>query len=120
MKILASFTVSLLLASSAAAQPIMLQPGQSLTCSGATLNPGSQTIPCVTDWNNDGLPDLLLGYQPAFKVALYLNTGTSSQYSFTKSANIQAAAADIYLPATGCGSPAPWVCDYDGDGINDW
>jgi hypothetical protein len=33
--------------------------------------------------------------------------------------NITADAQDIHHPSSGCGAPAPWVCDYDADGKKD-
>ena len=107
------------LAASASSDPIQLQPAAYVQANGSPLNPGGQTIPCVADWNGDGLPDLVVGYQPAFKVAVYLNSGSATQPAFINFANLQAAGADIYLPSGGCGSPAPWVCDFDGDGKKD-
>ena len=108
------------LALAALAEPIQLQPQTNLLASGVTLNPGSYTIPCVADWNGDGLPDLIVGYQPAWKVAVYTNSGTLAQPVFTTLFNIQADGADIVMPpAYSCGSPAPFVCDYDLDGRRD-
>ncbi len=101
------------------AEPIQLQPQTNLVANGVALNPGSQSIPCVADWNGDGLPDLMVGYQPAWKVAVYTNSGTLAQPVFTTSVNVQAGGADIYMPASGCGSPAPFICDYDNDGKRD-
>jgi FG-GAP-like repeat len=87
-------------------------------CPGA---PGSgYAIPCVTDWNGDGKKDLLVGYQPAGKIALYLNLGTDAQPCFTNHTNLKTGdGSDIYHPSSGCGAPAPWVCDFDGDGKRD-
>ena len=104
---------------SASSEPIQLQPAAYVRTNNSPLNPGGQTIPCVADWNDDGLPDLVVGYQPAFQVAVYLNTGNTTQPVFTNFTNIQAGGTNIYLPSGGCGSPAPWVCDFDGDGKND-
>jgi len=103
----------------AGSEPIQFQPAALVQANGSPLNPGGQVIPCVVDWNNDALPDLVVGYQPAFKVAVYLNSGNGTQPVFTSSNNLQAAGADIYLPSGGCGSPAPWVCDFDDDGRKD-
>jgi hypothetical protein len=73
----------------------------------------------VADWNGDGRKDLIVGYQTAGKVALYLNAGSDANPVFTSYANLQAGGVDIYLPSSGCGAPAPWVCDYDHDGKRD-
>jgi hypothetical protein len=107
------------LSSAAHAQQIQFRPGTLLQASGTTLRVSSYAIPCVADWNGDGRKDLLVGYQTASKVALYLNTGTDANPVFTTSVSLQAGAADICLPSGGCGAPAPWVCDYDNDGKRD-
>lgn len=97
------------------AQEPMLRPQEYLLVNGEPLDPGAHAIPCVCDWNNDGQKDLVVGYRYDDKVALYLNQGTDSQPVFTGFTNIQANGVDIYHPGTGCGAPAPWVCDYDSD-----
>jgi len=86
---------------------------------GAPLAPGSYAIPCVADWNGDGRKDLIVGYQTAGKVALYLNAGADANPVFANYANLQAGGLDIVHPSGGCGAPAPFVCDYDGDGKRD-
>ncbi len=83
------------------------------------LAPGSYAIPCVADWNGDGRKDLIVGYRYADKIAVYLNSGTDAEPAFTSFVNLQAGGADIYQAGSGCGAPAPWVCDYDGDGKRD-
>jgi hypothetical protein len=107
------------LPSLAVGEPILLRPATNLLAGAAVLDVGDYAIPCVTDWNGDGRKDLIVGYQPAWKLAVYLNCGTDAQPAFTNAFNLQAGGADIYLPASGCGSPAPWVCDFDGDGKRD-
>jgi hypothetical protein len=101
------------------AQEALLRPGQPVYAGAAPLAPGSYAIPCAADWNGDGRKDLIVGYQTAGKVALYLNTCTDANPVFTSYANLQAGGVDIYLPSSGCGAPAPWVCDYDEDGKPD-
>ncbi len=98
------------------ADEVQFQPAQLLS-----MDPGTHAIPCVTDWNGDGRKDLLVGYQTAGKIALYLNssTGTDTNPVFSTFTNLKAGGSDIYLPSPGnCGAPAPFVCDYDNDG--DW
>jgi hypothetical protein len=95
------------------AQPIQLRPAT------AVVSVSSYAIPCATDWNGDGRLDLLVGYQTASKIAVFINTGTDAQPVFSAPTNLQAAGTDIYLPSGGCGAPAPFVCDYDQDGRRD-
>jgi hypothetical protein len=103
----------------AMAEPIMLRPGTNIYASGVPLDVGDHAIPCVADWNGDGRKDLLLGYRATDKVALYLNSGSDAQPAFTSFSNLQAGGVDIYQAGSGCGAPAPWVCDYDADGKRD-
>jgi hypothetical protein len=98
-----------------AADEIQFQPAQLLS-----MDPGSYSIPCVTDWNGDGKKDLLVGYQTASKIALYLNTGTDAGPFFSTYTNMKAGGTDICLSSlNNCGAPAPFVCDYNNDGIRD-
>lgn len=107
------------------ADPIQLRPAQPLYDGGNLLMPSLQVgsgyaIPCVSDWNGDGKKDLLVGYQLAGKIALYLNLGADAQPRFTNFTNLKTAdGTDIYHPSSGCGAPAPWVCDFDNDGKRD-
>ena len=107
------------LCEAANAQQIQFRPGELLQAANQALDVGTYAIPCVADWNGDGRKDLLVGYQTAGKIALYLNTGSDANPVFTTSVNLQAGGVDIYLPSDGCGAPAPWVCDYDNDGERD-
>ena len=95
------------------------RPAVALTAGGINIDLGEYAIPCVTDWNGDGKKDLLVGYRTADKVALYLNTGTDASPVFTNFTPLQAGGTDIVVPGSSCGAPAPWVCDFDGDGRRD-
>jgi hypothetical protein len=58
-------------------------------------------VPCVTDWNDDGKKDLIVG-QWQFgggKIALYLNRGTDAAPTFSQPEYLQAGGAEISLPA---------------------
>lgn len=108
------------------ADPIQLQPAQILQASGAALgtNMFAYANPCVTDWNGDGKKDLLVGYQTAGKIAVFLNSGTDAQPVFTNFFKLQYFDStngwqDILHPSGSCGAPASWVCDFDGDGRRD-
>jgi hypothetical protein len=99
---------------------VQLRPAVPVTNSGLALDLGSYAIPCVADWNGDGKKDLLVGYQSAWKIKFFANQGTDAQPVFSGAAsNLQAAGVDIEHVGSGCGSPAPWVCDYDNDGLQD-
>jgi len=106
---------------SALADPPQFLPAQTLQVGGGPLGAGTTyAIPCVTDWNGDGKKDLLVGYQTAGKIALYLNSGTDAQPCFTNCTNLKTGdGSDIIHLSGGCGAPASWVCDFDGDGKRD-
>ncbi len=117
--LLIQFCITLVSASGAAMEEPMLRPGERITANAQSLNVGAQAIPCVYDWNNDGRKDLIVGYRYDDKLALFLNQGTDANPAFGTFENLQAAGADIVHPGSGCGAPAPWVCDYDADGKKD-
>jgi len=106
------------------ADPVQLRPAQALQDGGAILLPGNPgqgyAIPCVADWNGDGKKDLLVGFQNLGEIALYLNLGTDAYPCFTNFTVLKTADGQIIQhTSSGCGSPAPWVCDFDGDGQQD-
>jgi len=103
-----------------AAMPVLLRPAIPLTNGAAAMDLGSYAIPCVADWNGDGRKDLLVGYQSAWKIKFFANQGTDAAPVFGASGpNLQAGGVEIVHTGSGCGSPAPWVCDYDHDGLQD-
>jgi len=118
---LGSFVVAVALgwAGAVIGQTVQFRPGELLRANGAVLNVGSYAIPCVVDWNGDGRKDLLVGYQTEGKIALFLNSRSDADPEFNGSINLQAAGSDIQHPSSGCGAPAPFVCDYDADGVQD-
>jgi len=115
----ASLVLAANLVEIARAEGVQFRPAQLLYAGAAPLAPGSYAIPCVVDWNGDGRKDLVVGYQAAGKVALFLNVGTDASPAFASYSNLQAGGADIVHPSSGCGAPAPFVCDYDRDGRRD-
>lgn len=119
LSLLMQLSIALLVAIGTAAEEPMLRPGESVTANAQPLKVEAQAIPCVCDWDNDGRKDLLVGYRYADKVALFLNQGTDANPTFGTFQNLQSAGTDIVHPGSGCGAPAPWVCDYDADGKKD-
>lgn len=99
--------------------PIQLRPGTNLCAGGVALDVGTYAIPCVTDWNGDGTKDLVVGFQTNGMIRVYTNSGTDGNPAFTGYSILQAGDTDIVYKSPGCGSPAPWICDFDGDGKRD-
>lgn len=97
----------------------MLQPAQLINAGAAPIDLGDHAIPWVADWNGDGKKDLIVGYRSADKIAFFPNTGTDAQPAFAGFINLQAGGTDIYQAGSGCGAPAPCVCDYNADGRRD-
>jgi len=56
-------------------------------------------VPCVTDWNNDGKKDLIVGQFSGGKIRLYLNQGTDSEPKFKDFTYLRAGNKEISLPA---------------------
>ncbi len=49
-----------------------------LSAEGKDIDVGEQAAPCVTDWNNDGKKDLLVGCEGG-TISLFLNIGTDAE-----------------------------------------
>jgi hypothetical protein len=102
-----------------AAEPPMLRPPTAILANGTGIDMGDYAIPCVADWNGDGCNDLLVGFRYGDKVAVFLNSGSPTAPVFGTSSLVRANGADINVPGSSCGAPAPWVCDYNADGLCD-
>jgi len=98
---------------------VELRPATYLQADNRLLDVGTHAIPCFADWNGDGLGDLLVGYRTDNHIAFFANTGTVREPVFSTPLTLQAGGAEIYHASSGCGAPAPWVCDYDNDGKRD-
>lgn len=97
--------------------PLSLRPPEYLMLGGMVLDVGDYAVPAVADWNRDGRKDLIVGYRPADRIALFLNTGTATNPQLAYAGNLQAGGFDIMVAGgSGCGAPAPWVGDFDDDG----
>ncbi len=89
-----------------------------LYVNGSVYDSGSDSMPEVVDWNNDGRKDLLVGLSNG-KVQLLLNTGTDSAPAFSSAANLQMGAADLHVSGGGNGYASPLAIDWNGDGKKD-
>ena len=64
----------------------------------APLNGGPSSTPCVTDWNNDGAIDLLVGNSAGY-IRLYLNSGTNFYPLFNGYSQLKCAGVYINMTA---------------------
>ncbi len=56
-------------------------------------------VPCVTDWNDDGLKDMIVGQFSGGKIRLYLNQGADNAPKFKNFTYLEAGGKQISLPA---------------------
>ena len=75
--------------------------------------------PFVTDWNNDGKKDLIVGQPNKAKIRLYLNYGTDSEPQFKDFAYLSADGLEISLFSGLCVGAYPQVVDWNNDGKKD-
>lgn len=82
--------------------------------SGSQYDCGSVSVPDISDWNNDGLFDILVG-EGSGKVALLLNSGSLGSPVFRTQAYLQNGSGVLKEPMR----VNPEVVDWDGDGNKD-
>jgi hypothetical protein len=92
------------------------------------MDPGTISVPVVTDWDNDGSKDMILAASNCIRY--YENAGTDACPVWQWGENMRAASAEIQLPAGENGSVQgieemgweynnAWVADWDNDGLKD-
>ncbi|MEW6607593.1 MAG: VCBS repeat-containing protein [bacterium] len=96
----------------------LFKPGTRATTGTGTNQPLQVTgdaTPIITDWNNDGLMDLLVGENYGY-VNLFLNSGTNQKPVFLQSPQrIKADGTDITVPK----NAKPYIVDFNGDNRKD-
>lgn len=88
-----------------------------LKANGVYINGGMTVAPLVTDWNNDGLPDLVLGCMTAgtgSSVVLFLNTGSAGNPVLSEGQNVLIDGNGVELFAA-----TPQMADLNQDGLSD-
>lgn len=76
------------------------------------VDSGTVSVPCIVDWNNDGLKDVLMGNRGG-TVYLFINSGTNKKPVFRHEEELMGGDLDVG------GYSAPTVVDWDGDGKKD-
>ncbi|MCJ7674923.1 MAG: VCBS repeat-containing protein, partial [Sedimentisphaerales bacterium] len=85
---------------------------------GSDIQVAGYSVPCLADWNNDGLADLIIGEgggSTAGKVRIYLDVGTSADPQFSGYFYAQSNGTDLAVPASGCLGCFPRVVYWDAD-----
>jgi len=118
-RVIATVALSLLVAAAAAAD-LRLAAEQHVQSGGAVIDVPGYSVPCTADWNDDGLPDLIVGEGDVTgKVRVYLNVGATDAPAFDGYAYAQAGGTDLLEPGGGCLGVFPRVVRWDGDGRKD-
>ena len=106
------------------AAPKLIQAGQLKVGTNALAVGGYRSSPCVTDWDQDGLNDLLCGAGDGY-VYFFRNTNSASAPIFAPGQKIQAGGVDLRLnQIQGGGTDSTprsvvRVLDWNGDGLKD-
>jgi len=79
---------------------------------GKDVDTGSRASPCVTDWNEDGKKDLVMG-NGSGEIFVFLNEGTNQQPVFGKLLKLNNGRLDVGSDSS------PDVVDWNGDGKKD-
>jgi hypothetical protein len=87
--------------------------GAKLLVGGSIYAPFNNSMPAITDWNNDGIKDLIVGFENG-GVYYLQNTGTAQAPSFSSASRIMDGSSPLYDYKA-----EPYVVDWDGDGKKD-
>jgi len=82
------------------------------------IDVGTYSTPSFSDWNNDGLRDLIIG-DGTGKVRVFLNTGTIIEPIFNSSFFVQAGGTDLTVQNQGCLGSFPRVVHWNADAKKD-
>ncbi len=99
-----------------------LGPEQLVQYGGVDIIVPGYSVPSTFDWNNDGLPDLIVGEGGGAtpgKVRVYPNTGVPGRPAFDSYLMVQSEGADLVAPPEGCLGAFPRVTYWDDDGLKD-
>jgi len=108
-----------LLAPKTALATLGLGPEQIVQAGGEDILVGGYSVPSLADWNNDSLPDLIIGDGgggiPMGRVRVYLNSGSATEPVFSEFFFVEADGAQLSWPASGCQGVFPRVVYWDAD-----
>ena len=89
----------------------------SVYASGELIDVGFYAAPCVSDWNGDGVKDLILGDGIAMR--FYQNENTNDSPVFNAYTLLESDGSVIYHNYGAWGPINPQVADWNGDGFDD-
>ena len=89
----------------------------SVNASGEPIDVGFYAAPCVTDWNSDGIKDLILG--DGISMRFYQNENTNDSPVFNAYTLLESDGSVIYHNYGAWGPINPQVADWNGDGLDD-
>jgi hypothetical protein len=96
-----------------ASDPYLTDSGY-LQVKGNDITVDNYSNPCMADWNDDGLLDLLVGGMDG-RILLLINTGSIGSPVFNNYEYVQDDGSDLRVG----GSSAPYLGDLTGDGLPD-
>ncbi len=95
------FFLCVLIATGQAGEPPVFARGARLRDSQGEIQPSfNYSVPCVTDWNQDGKKDLLVGVFLEGNIFYYLNSGTNRNPVFTKASKLLADGKELTVAYT--------------------
>jgi len=97
MKLL--FVLLTVLISLAMADPPVYQSFLYMECAGSRIDVGYYGAPCITDWNGDGLKDMILGQFTSGRIRFYANENTNGSPVFNSYSMLKADGSNITLPS---------------------
>lgn len=97
-----------------------LEAGIKLTSGGSNIKVQNNSSPLLTDWDNDGDYDLLVGQKGASEyssdIKIFINDGTASNYNFVSSGSVSVGGQSNLLQFYRAQLD---FADLDGDGLRD-
>ncbi len=105
-----------------AAGQLPLGPAEFVQAGGSDIAVPGYSVPRFDDWNDDDLPDLIIGEGSSLfpaKVRVYLNSGMICSPEFGDYVYAQSDGEDLSLAGSGCLGVAPLVVYWDADDRKD-
>ena len=78
---------------------------QDVQAAGLNIQTDGYSVPCIADYNDDGIPDLIVGEKTSGgvgKIPCYLNQGSAATPIYNSYFYIQTTSGDLTVPASGC------------------